>query len=209
MMRKTTAAAALVTAGILAVAGCSSSSDDEGTKGKGSNGGQQAPEDDALLKVAKRYQEAANSVDWRTACGLSSSRLRRGTVEECVDRNTPDAPAAEESSSPSPSFEPPTYADGSTPEPIASNTPSGPERADTGPVTPSDVVAVPAAGTHPAGYGVLVTYTVQWPGKDAFTTRHALRLVREGGAWVVDQHEEVQDGDMGHGSPVRAALSGG
>jgi hypothetical protein len=207
MMRKT--AAALVAAGILAAAGCSSSSDDEGTKGSESSSGQPAPQDDALLKVAKRYQEAANSADWRTACDLSSSRLRDGTVEECTDRNTPDTPAAEESSSSSPSFEPPTYADGSTPEPIASSTPTGPERADTGPVAVSDVVEVSAVGTHPAGYGVLATYTVKWPGKDAFTTRHALRLVREGGAWLVDQHEEVQDGDMGHGSPVRAALSGG
>ncbi|MGN9821923.1 hypothetical protein ACTMUQ_42425 [Streptomyces sp. SD11] len=207
MMRRTTAAA-LVAAGILTAAGCSSSSDGEGSTGSKSSSGQQAPQDDALLKVAKRYQEAANSTDWRTACGLSSSRLRHGTVEECTDRNTPEAPAAEESSSSSP-FEPPTYADGSTPDPIKSSTPTGPERADTGPVTISDVVEVPAVDTHPAGYGVLATYTVQWPGKDAFTTRHALRLVRQGGAWVVDQHEEVQDGDMGRGSPVRAALSGG
>jgi hypothetical protein len=202
MMRKATAA--LMAAGILAVAGCSSS-DDSGTKGSGP---QKAPTD-TVLKAARSYQEAANRLDWRTACGMSSARLRDGTVADCVDRNTPDDTAAEESTSPSPSFSPPTYADGSTPNPIASSTPSGPDRADTGKVTASDVVEVPAVEDHPAGYGVLITYTVKWPGKAATTKRRALRMVDEGKAWVVDQHEDVQEGDMGHGSPVRAALSGG
>ncbi|MFI7142853.1 hypothetical protein ACIBQ5_35680 [Streptomyces massasporeus] len=204
MNRKATTAA-LVAAGILAAAGCSSS-DDGGTKGSGP---QKAPTD-AVLTAARSYQEAANRLDWRTACKMSSARLRDGSVEDCVDRNTPDdAATAEESPSSSPSFEPPRYADGSTPDPIASSTPSGPERADTGKVTASDVVEVPAVEDHPAGYGVLITYTVKWPDKAATTKRRALRLVDEGGAWVVDQHEDVQEGDMGHGSPVRAALSGG
>ncbi|WP_031232902.1 MULTISPECIES: hypothetical protein [Streptomyces] len=208
MMRKTTAA--VLAAGILALAGCSSDGD-SGTKDSNpSTGGQQAPQDDALVKVAQRYQEAANRLDWKAACGLSSSRLRGGTVEECADRLTVDEPTPDPSeSSPSPSFSPPTYADGSTPEPVASRTPTGPDRADTGPVSASDVVEVSAVEDHPAGYGVLVTYTVKWPGKDATTTRRALRLVQQGGAWLVDQHEDVQAGDMGHGSPVRTALSGG
>ncbi|MGW2456754.1 hypothetical protein ACWCTA_36325 [Streptomyces sp. NPDC001704] len=208
MTRKTTAA--VLAAGILALAGCSSDGDG-GTKGSNpSASGPQAPQDDALVKVAKRYQEAANRDDWKTACGLSSPRLRGGTVEECADRLTVDEPTPDPSeSSPSPSFSPPTYADGSTPKPIASRTPTGPDRADTGPVAASDVIEVSAVGHHPAGYGVLVTYTVKWPGKDATTTRRALRLVEQGGAWLVDQHEDVQEGDMGHGSPVRTALSGG
>lgn len=208
MMRKATAA--VLAAGILALAGCSSDSDSANKGSNPSSGGQQTPEDDALVKVAKRYQEAANRLDWHTACGLSSPRFRRGTVESCVERNTVHNPTPEPSkSSPSPSFSPPTYADGSTPEPVASRTPTGPDRADTGPVSASDVVEVPAVDDHPAGYGVLVTYTVQWPGKAATTDRTALRLVRQGGAWLVDQAEDVQEGDMGHGSPVRAALSGG
>ncbi|GHH56213.1 hypothetical protein [Streptomyces candidus] len=213
MTRKTTAA--VLAAGVLALAGCSSG-DDGGVKGSASNtsaGGQLAPEDDALVKVATRYQEAANRLDWHTACSLSTSRMRDGTVEECAARFTVDEPrraAPSELSSPSPSISPPTYADGSTPEPVASRTPTGPDRADTGPVSASDVVEVPAVEDHPAGYGVLVTYTVQWPDKNATTTRSALRLVRHGGAWLVDQDEDVQEGDMvGHGSPVRAALSGG
>ncbi|MGW7064862.1 hypothetical protein ACWGHM_41110 [Streptomyces sp. NPDC054904] len=207
MMRKTTAA--VMAAGILALAGCSS--DGDGAKDNNpSAGGQDAPQDDALVKVAQRYQEAANRLDWKTACELSSSRMRDGTVEECADRLTVDEPTPDPSeSSPSPSFSPPTYADGSTPEPVASRTPTGPDRADTGPVSASDVVEVSAVEDHPAGYGVLVTYTVKWPGKDATTTRTALRLVQQGGAWLVDQDEDVQEGDMGHGSPVRAALSGG
>lgn len=202
MNRKATAAG-LLAVGILTVAGCSSSDDGD------SNGPQKAPTN-AVLKVATTYQEAANRLDWRTACKLSSTRLRDGSVEECVDRNTPDdAATAAESPSSSPSFEPPRYADGSTPDPIASSAPSGPDRADTGKVTASDVVEVPAVEDHPAGYGVLVSYTVKWPDKAATTKRRALRLVDEGGAWVVDQHEDVQEGDMGHGSPIRAALSRG
>ncbi|MEU4932030.1 hypothetical protein AB0G54_36945 [Streptomyces yokosukanensis] len=204
-MKKATTAA-LVAAGILAAAGCSSSNGDGGTK---SGGPQNAPTD-AVLKVAHDYQEAANRLDWRTACKLSSAALRGGSVEKCVARNTPDATATTpESTSPSPSFTPPTYADGSTPQPIQSSTPSGPDRANMGRVTASDVVEVSAAEDHPAGYGVLVSYTVQWPGQAAETDRRALRLVKDGGAWVVDQHEDIQAGDMGHGSPVRTALSGG
>ncbi|WP_331720122.1 hypothetical protein OG762_51740 (plasmid) [Streptomyces sp. NBC_01136] len=206
MNRKTATAAGILAAGILAVAGCSSSSDSDGTKG---SGGQKDPTD-AIVKAANSYQTAANRLDWLAACRLSTKSMRDGTVEECAARNTPDsAPTAADSSSPSPSFSPPTYADGSTPAPITSSTPSGPDRADTGPVKASDLVEVPASGAHPAGYGVLVSYTVTWPGKESTTTRRALRLVDEGGAWLVDQHEDIQEGDLGHGSPVRTALSGG
>ncbi|MFB7012291.1 MULTISPECIES: hypothetical protein [unclassified Streptomyces] len=208
MTRKTTVA--VLAAGILALAGCSSDGDGGTKDGNPSAGGQKAPQDDALLKVAKRYQEATNRLDWRTACGLSSSRLRDGTVEACVDRHTVDTPTPDPSeSSPSPSFSPPKYADGSTPDPVASRTPTGPDRADTGPVSTSDVIEVSAADSHPAGFGVLVTYTVQWPGKDTITKRRALRLVQQGGAWVVDQREDVQEGDLGNGSPVRNALTRG
>ncbi|MFK0296627.1 hypothetical protein ACIQU6_40005 [Streptomyces sp. NPDC090442] len=209
MMRKRKTAAVVLAAGILALAGCSSSGDNSGSTSR-NPGGQQTPADDALAKVATRYQEAANHLDWRTACTLSTTRLRAGTVGQCVDRNTVDAPTPGPSeSSPSPSVSPPTYADGSTPKAIASSTPTGPDRADTGPVSASDIVDVSAVGQHPAGYGVLVTYTVQWPGKDTITKRRALRLVHQGEDWLVDQHEDVQQGDQGHGSPVRTALSGG
>ncbi|MCX5426081.1 hypothetical protein [Streptomyces sp. NBC_00078] len=205
MKRSTTiSTAALVLAAGLLASGCSSGKD-----GKAED--KQEDPTAAVLKVARSYQEADNREDWAAACGMSSKRLRGGTVEECTAKHTPPSPTPtdEASSSPSPSFEPPTYADGSTPQPRASRTSSGPERADTGAVSASDVVEVAAVEDHPAGYGVLVTYTYQWPDKDPETTRRALRLVDEGGSWVVDQHEDVQDGDMGHGSPVRAALSGG
>ncbi|MDO0939234.1 hypothetical protein QQY66_48910 [Streptomyces sp. DG2A-72] len=206
MNRKTATAAGILAAGILTVAGCSSSSDDGDTKG---SSGQKDPTD-AVLKAASAYQKAANALDWTAACRLSTKAMRDGTVEECAARNTPDStPTAADSSSPSPSYSPPTYADGSTPNTIASSTPSGPDRADTGPVKVSDLVEVPASGAHPSGYGVLVSYTVTWPGKESTTTRRALRLVDEGGAWLVDQHEDIQEGDEGHGSPVRTALSGG
>jgi hypothetical protein len=75
-------------------------------------------------------------------------------------------------------------------------------------VVQGDPVKVPASEDHPAGYGVLVTYTVTWPDSTS-TARRALRLVAEGDAWRVDQREDVQDGDMGRGDPVTAALSEG
>ncbi|MFE4497114.1 hypothetical protein ACFRKD_32180 [Streptomyces niveus] len=192
--------AALVLAAGLLASGCSS-----GTDGKAEDDLRDDPTA-AVLKTARSYQEADNREDWPAACEMSSARLRGGTVQECADRHAP----GDEPSSDSPTFEPPTYADGSTPQPRASRTSAGPERADIGAASASDVVDVPATGEHPAGYGVLVTYTYQWPDKEPETVRRALRVVDEGaGAWVVDQHEDIQDGDTGRGSPVRAALSGG
>ncbi|MFF5809104.1 hypothetical protein [Streptomyces sp. NPDC012746] len=207
-MKRHTTAALIVAVGLLA-AGCSSS--EGGTKDEG-----KADPTAAVLKVARTYQEAKNADDWRTACGMSSERQRYGTVEECVESNTRHSPSPTPSSSspsasasPSPSPSPPRYADGSTPHPQESRTTGGPERADLGPVVASDVVEAPAAGEHPAGYGVLVTYTVQWPGKPSTKTLHALRLIQESGAWVVDQHERISESDASQGSPVLTALSGG
>ncbi|MEV7283227.1 hypothetical protein AB0O01_01445 [Streptomyces sp. NPDC093252] len=203
MTRKTTAAV-LVAAGILALSGCYPPYVEAG--GSRATGSGQAPEADALLTAATRYQEAANAADWPTACVLSSTGARDGTIRQCADRYTLDDPTEEPSAAPS--SEPLTYADGPSPEPVALRTSAGPGRADTGPVAASDVVEVPALGTHPAGYGVLVTFTLERPGEAALPQRVALRLVQEGADWLVDQHEGVRQGDMGHGSPVRAALSG-
>ncbi|MFI5867760.1 hypothetical protein [Streptomyces sp. NPDC051546] len=209
---KRTTAAAVIVAGLL-VSGCSSNS---GGKDRGAPAPSASKTDPAaaVIEAARSYQEAANKPDWHAACIVSSARLRGGSVEECTAANAPSAPSAspspEVSSSPSPTTEPPRYADGSTPQPRASRTTGGPDRADTGPVIASaaDLVEVPAAGVHPAGWGVLVTYSVTWPGKPSTTARKALRVIAEGQDWRVDQHEDVQPGDEGHGSPVRAALGG-
>jgi hypothetical protein len=161
----------------------------------------------AVLKAARAYQEAHNARDWRAVCARSSHRLRDGSVGECAARHELPAPSPTRSE-PSPSQKPPTYADGSTPEPAASSSPTGPERAKTGAISAGGLVQVPAVGRHPTGYGVEVTYIVTWPGQEATTTRRALRLVREDGAWRVDQHEEIQKGDLGYDSPVLTALEG-
>ncbi|MGW4954551.1 hypothetical protein [Streptomyces parvulus] len=206
MIRRTATPAVLLVAG-LALAGCS------GSDSKGDDPKKEKDPTAAAVAVAREYQQAANALDWRRACELSTKALRRGTVDQCAARNvgpetaTPSAPASE---SPTETASPPTYADGSTPNALPSkSTEPGPDRASTGPVTTEGApVKVPASAGHPAGYGVLLTYTVTWP-DDTSTARKALRLVQEGDAWKVDQREDVQDGDMGHGDPATAALSGG
>ncbi|WP_103531992.1 hypothetical protein [Streptomyces sp. SM11] len=197
-------ASAVVTVAVLMAAGCSSDSADKKPK---------ADPTAAVLTAARSYQEAQNAEDWQAVCKLRSERLRFGTVETCVEDNTPGKPSPSptdaQDAAPSPYDEPPRYADGSTPRPRATRTTGGPDRADLGPVEASDVVEVPAGTEHPAGYGVMVTYTVQWPGKPPTTSLRALRLIKESGAWAVDQTEDVSDADVAHGSAVLTALSGG
>ncbi|MFF7459655.1 hypothetical protein [Kitasatospora sp. NPDC008115] len=68
-----------------------------------------------------------------------------------------------------------------TPPPAA--TPGG-----TGPATAGAVIRIPQGpDSHPAGYGVYITFTA---GTSEEPARRALRLVEEGGAWVVDQYED-------------------
>ncbi|MFE1384238.1 hypothetical protein ACFW6S_35370 [Streptomyces sp. NPDC058740] len=206
MNRRHATTPALLLAAGLALTGCSDTADDH----------KKAQTQDpaaAVIAVARSYQQAAIADDWRRACELSTTRLRRGTVEQCAARltltpsATPTAPTT--SPSPSKSYEPPTYADGSTMDPFPTKpTPSGPETASTGPVTVEGVpVDVPASGQHPAGLGVLFSYTVTWPSETS-TVRMALRVVKEAGVWRVDQSEDVQDGDAAHGDPIRDALLG-
>ncbi|MGW3377411.1 hypothetical protein [Streptomyces hydrogenans] len=203
MTRRTPAlrtTALLLTAG-LALAGCSTPADDDAKKND--------PVADATA-VAVAYKEAALALDWPKACELSTPRLRRGTVQECADRHpTPAASTPTPSPTRTRATAPPTYADGGAIPTLTPRTPSGPERATTGPVTVQGAaVDVAAAGDHPAGYGVLLTHTVTWPGKPASTSRTALRVVAEGDTWRIDQHEDIQDGDMRGGDPIRAALGG-
>ncbi|WP_326683071.1 hypothetical protein [Streptomyces sp. NBC_01237] len=182
----------MITAGLLTT-GCTTADDTA-----------RAPETEPYA-VARTYQEAKTRGDWPTACALTSGRLRGGSVAACVAAHAP-APAPEPSALPSAGAEPPTYADGSTPAPRRTRTTGGPDRADTGPVSASGAVDLPATAEHPPGIGVLITYTVQWPGKDRTTAYRALRLVQEGDGWTVDQQATVHPGDTGHGSPLRAAL---
>ncbi|MCX4690945.1 hypothetical protein [Streptomyces sp. NBC_01408] len=183
MTRRTIHVAALVLASSLAMTGCSSSSGEDG----GSIFGPKDPKA-AAMEVARTYMDAAKREDWKTACPLESQGFLHGTVEQCVATNTEDE----------------------TPAPKAS---SGPARADVGPSKASDVVDIPAVGRHPAGYGVLVTYTYTWPGKPTETSRVALRLVEEGGSWRVDQRKDVRPKDMAHmpdmPALVRAVLTAG
>ncbi|MBT2482925.1 hypothetical protein [Streptomyces sp. ISL-94] len=183
MSLRTIHVAAVVLTASLAMAGCSSSSGE----GAGSLFGPKDPKA-AAMEVAATYMDAAKRDDWKTACPLESQGFLHGTVEQCVATNTEDETSAPASS-------------------------GGPDRAEVGPSKASDVVEVPAVGKHPAGYGVLVTYTYTWPGKPTETSRVALRLVEEGGSWRVDQRKEVRPKDMARMPDmpglVRALLTAG
>ncbi|MFD8633744.1 hypothetical protein [Streptomyces sp. NPDC059533] len=87
-----------------------------------------------------------------------------------------------------------------TPEP---SDPSGPA---IGPVLiDRPAVQVPATSRYPAGWGVMTTHTVTWPGKPARTSFVALRMTRESGGWWVAQSEDVADSDLT--APVDAVLA--
>ena len=144
---------------------------------------------EAVLTVARTYMDAANRDDWKTACGLMSARYRHGSVDDCVTTHNDKAPE------PSPSAKP------------------GSGRADIDPAEASTVVEVPAVDPHPAGYGVMVTYAYTWPGKPPESSRLVMRLISEGGAWVVDQREGVRSKHMARNpepaSLVRSMLTAG
>ncbi|MFE7558813.1 hypothetical protein [Kitasatospora sp. NPDC057500] len=132
----------------------------------------------ALSAVAQNYQDAVNRGDWQTSCSLSSALLRGGTVADCVTTSTTRTPAPTPTSAPA-------VPSGPTPviPTLADMTPAGPATAATG-----DIIQVPAGpGAHPVGYGVYVTFPLSKPGR---TDRWALRVVEEGGTWVIDQRED-------------------
>ncbi|MEV7420679.1 hypothetical protein [Streptomyces sp. NPDC089919] len=67
---------------------------------------------------------------------------------------------------------------------------------------------VPATAAHPAGWAVIVSHTVTWPGEETRTTRTALRMTDEGGKWWVEQRSDVSDAELTRAAdPAAAALS--
>ncbi|MFD0270869.1 hypothetical protein ACFVGY_30540 [Streptomyces sp. NPDC127106] len=195
MNRRPVRTAAVALAAFLLAAGCADKEDKADPGPKDPKG--------AVLAAARTYMEAANRDDWRAACGLTSERRRYGTVEDCIANHKEEGPSAEPSTSASPS---PSGTPSVAPSP-------SPERAEMGLVEASAAVEVPAVGKHPAGYGALVTYTYTWPGKPTVTERLALRLINEGGTWVVDQRESVRPRDTAQQSDplalVRSVLTAG
>ncbi|MEU9237110.1 hypothetical protein [Streptomyces subrutilus] len=189
MSRYRTTTAALLLVSVLALTGCSES------------GGDDRKSDDpkkAVAAVAKEWQEADHRGDYRRLCELSTAREKHGTMDQCIVFHGGATPQSSSSAASSPSApSAPSAASGSL-------APSGPDGASTGPVTvEGDPVEVPAVGKHPAGWGVMVTFTVS-----KTIDRYALRVVDEGGTWKVDQYTEVQGHEMSQGNPVLAALTG-
>ena len=190
---------------VLVIVGCSSNTEEKKEPGAAGKGG--ANTHVSAGEFARTYQEAVNDETWPRVCQMRTERYRHGTVQSCVDDNTETTPPA--APSPSETSDPPLRrADGSIIPPRATPSASGPERAATGRVKASDVVTVPAIGDHPAGTGVRVEYAVTWPDSTT-TTKKALRLVKQGGEWFVDQSAEIHASDEAHGHPVRDALMNG
>ncbi|MGP4001349.1 hypothetical protein [Streptomyces sp. 8N706] len=199
MRRAVTAVA--VAAVVFVIAGCSSNAEGKKNPGAGGNG---VKTQASAKEFARTYQEALNDQDWRRACQMRTERYRHGTVHTCVNDNTEATPTA--SPSPSESSGPPLRrADGSIIPPRKTPSASGPDRAKTSRAKAGGAVTVPAIGDRPAGTGVRVEYTLIWPNSTT-TTKKALRLVKQGSGWLVDQAEEIFTSDEAHGNPVRDAL---
>ncbi|MEV4506052.1 hypothetical protein [Streptomyces klenkii] len=169
MRRRTLELGAMVAVAALS-AGCSSDRPDSKPDVEGGPAA-------AVTKAAVAYQDAVNARQWRRVCELRAPSLREGSVEECAKREeADDAP-------------PPTH---STASPSSA---PGPERASTGPVKAELSAEVPAIGAHPAGQGVLLSYTYTWPNETGIE-RWALRLVQQDGAWLVEQVEDAMRGEV-------------
>ncbi|MFD8025786.1 hypothetical protein ACFV6G_35905 [Streptomyces lavendulae] len=68
-------------------------------------------------------------------------------------------------------------------------------------------VRVPATSRHPAGWGVITTHTVTWPGERTRTSYTALRMTEADGSWWVEQREDVSDSDLTRSAdPAASAL---
>ncbi|MGW2599514.1 hypothetical protein [Streptomyces klenkii] len=168
--KRTTGAFALAVVTALLAVGCSGEHSDE--KPDVAEGPAAA-----VAKAALAYQDAVNARQWRRVCELRAPSLREGSVEECTkSEEADDAP-------------PPTHASAS---PSSSR---GPERASTGPVKVELSAEVPAIGAHPAGQGVILSYTYTWPNETGIE-RWALRLVQQDGRWLVEQVEDAMRGEV-------------
>ncbi|WP_432158042.1 hypothetical protein [Streptomyces sp. bgisy153] len=204
-MKRALSIAAAAAVAVLA-AGCSSQ--DKGGTEKNESGGSGADGRAAAVQTARIYQSAVNSDDWAKACGLRTERYRHGSVKECVADNAPKTQSPEPTPTESDEFPPLRRADGSVVPGKSTPSATGPDRAKTGTVKASTPQSVPAIGDHPAGTGVLVEYSVTWPDSTT-TSRKALRVVRQGDTWLVDQSEDIAASDDAHGNPVRDALMRG
>ncbi|MGW0703021.1 hypothetical protein ACWD0A_27645 [Streptomyces sp. NPDC002867] len=70
-------------------------------------------------------------------------------------------------------------------------------------ITISHVQDVPASATHPAGKGALAT--MKRPDEDQF--RYALRLVKEGDTWLIEQTTDVGERYAQTADPVAPVLA--
>ncbi|MEU2086525.1 hypothetical protein ABZ569_32220 [Streptomyces albus] len=190
--------AAVITALAASLTACSSSEDAKAPD----------PRHEAA-STAREYQEAVNAHRWKTVCTLKTDRARYGSLRKCIADHDTSTPAPEPTQSSTAPDKAPSYADGSSVPPMAdpAPTPRKTGEASLSPVRAGDVVEVPAIGKHPAGYGVEVTFTYAFGNDSPSTERNALRVVKVGKRWRIDQTETVHESDQGHGSPVRTALS--
>ncbi|MEV4440675.1 hypothetical protein AB0K09_16940 [Streptomyces sp. NPDC049577] len=181
-MKRMTAAAAVV-ASVLVVTGCSSSHGDGKDGGDGGKDGKKpgagaSKEPDAFGKDEAAMKAVA--VKYRQAVHQRDWRKKC----ELLTQQGRDGKSVDECAATNVASEP------------------GPPATVTVEGTPE---TVPASGKHIAGTGLMVTTTSD--GSDGrHVERVALRMVKGGGTWLVEQDADIYDSEEGHADPVREAL---
>ncbi|MEU8580539.1 hypothetical protein [Streptomyces abikoensis] len=180
---KRVAAAAVAVASALVMSGCSSSSDDGKDGGDGKDGKKPGAGASRTPEAFGQDEAAMKAV----AVKYWEAVQRRDWRQKC-ELSTQQG------------------RDGKSVEDCAKeNTPGDGGRTPATVKIEGDPQAIPASGDYLAGTGLMMSTTIN--GSDGrHVSRTALRMVKEGNKWLVEQRADVYDTDMRHGAPVRDAL---
>ncbi|MFF6829870.1 MULTISPECIES: hypothetical protein [Streptomyces] len=180
MNSRTRLAAAALTATVLgALAACSSS---DGTPAKPSASADATARVKSTATTYLRAWMAVTPSDGRTMCTLETAAARPNFDDDGGTLKGCIARRQQDSAA-------------DTADPSSTRAPLS--------ITVSNVQDVPASHTHPAGKGVLAT--LHRSGDKPF--RYALRLVKDGDAWRIEQKTDVGDRYAHTADPVAAVLA--
>ncbi|MFF4205581.1 hypothetical protein ACFYZ8_33590 [Streptomyces sp. NPDC001668] len=180
MNSRTRLAAAALTATVLgALAACSSSG---GTPAKPSASADPTAKVKSTAATYMKAWMAVTPSDGRTMCTLETAAARPNYDDDGGTLKGCIAQRQEDSAA-------------DTADPASTQAPLS--------IKVSNVQDVPASDTHPAGKGVLAT--MHRTGDKPF--RYALRLVKDGDAWRIEQKTDVGDRYAHTADPVAAVLA--